>query len=104
MFRFVREKIEFIKKWYSNLSPKKKWALVRDLGTMFLRLSGVPILDPNFKVYWWSYAAGIVIIDVSISFAYTIWYYLWVVHDPVKGLLNTPLYFGILVPVSMTFL
>lgn len=73
---------------------------MRDAGVLFLRVTGVPVLDPNFKVYWWSYAAGGVILDVTISFIYTVWYYNYIESDPIKGALNVPLYFGLLVPVS----
>lgn len=98
---FLAKKYNSIKSNYLNKSPKEKWALIRNAGIAFLRSTGVPVLDPNFKVYWWSYAAAVVIIDVTISFAYTFWYYAFVEQDTIKGLLNTPLYFGILLPVTI---
>lgn len=102
MFKTIADKIRSKKTEYMNRSPRGKWCFVRDAGIMILRYTGVPVLDPNFEVYWWSYAAGAVIADVTISFIYSIWYYIYIEEDPLKGALNVPLYFGILVPVCVT--
>lgn len=94
----IIEKLSSIRSEYLNRSPKGKWLYVRNIGIHVLRTTGVPVLDPNFKIYWYSYAAGVVIIDVTLSFIYTIWYFMS--RDPIKGMLNVPLYFGVLIPVS----
>lgn len=93
------EKLKSVKAEYLSRSPKGKWEFVRNIGIYVLQVTGVPVLDPNFKVYWWSYAITGVILDVTISFAYSVWYYNFKVIDPIKGLFNIPLYFGILIPV-----
>lgn len=97
MFQWLIDKCQSIKRDYLRRSPKGKWLAVRNGGIFILRVTGVPVLDPNFKINWLSYSAGIVIVDVSISFVYTVWYFLH--RDFVKGLLNIPLYFGVLLPV-----
>lgn len=99
MFKKIADKIRSKKAEYMNRSPKGKWRVVRDAGIMVLGYTGVPVLDPNFEVYWWSYAAAAIIVDVTSSFIYTVWYYIYIEKDPIKGALNIPLYFGILVPV-----
>lgn len=101
MFESLFEKLRSIKTNYLRRSPKEKWLFVRDAGILVLRTTGVPVLDPNFKVYWYSYAAGFVILDVTISFIYSVWYYKD--RDPIRGMLNIPLYFGVLVPVRLIF-
>lgn len=90
---------ESIKRDYLNRSPRGKWIFVRNAGIFVLTLLGVPFLNPSFKVWWYSSAAGIVSIDVLLSFCYTLWYY---ADTPIKALLFTPL-LGILIPVRENF-
>lgn len=101
MFGKIVEKIRFIKADYMKKNPRRKWQFVRDAGIKILRYSGVAFLDSKFEVYWWSYAAAVVIIDITLSFIYSVCYYSFVVKDPIKGALNLPLYFGILLPVKV---
>lgn len=103
MINILLGKIKTAKAEYLSRSPKGKWQFVRNAGIMVLRVTGVPVLDPNFKVYWWSYAISGVILDVTISFFYSVWYYYYNEgNDLMKGFFNIPLYFGILIPVSRT--
>lgn len=104
MFNNLIEKFKTTKVEYLSRSPKGKWEFVRNTGIFILRCTGVPVLDPNFKVYWWSYAATGVILDVTFSFIYSVWYFNFMEKDPVKGLFNIPLYFGILIPVALNYL
>ena len=99
MFKYLIEKFKSAKAEYLSRSPKGKWEFVRNTGVTILRVTGVPVLDPNFEVYWWSWAAAGVISDITVSFIYSLWYYNYKVKDPITGLFNIPLYFGILVPV-----
>lgn len=91
------EKLKSVRSEYLSRSPKGKWQFVRDIGILVLKTTGVPVLDPKFEVYWYSYAAGLVIFDVTLSFIHSVWYFMG--RDPIKGVLNIPLYFGVLVPV-----
>lgn len=104
MIRYFIEKFKTAKAEYLSRTPKGKWEFVRNTGIMLLRVTGVPVIDPNFKFYWWSWACGGVILDVTVSFIYSLWYYNYKLKDPITGLLNIPLYFGILVPVSKLIL
>lgn len=101
MFGKLLENLISIKTNYLKRSPKEKWLFIRDAGILVLKTTGVPVLDPNYDIYWYSYAAGFVIFDVTISFIYSVWYYKD--KDPIRGLLNIPLYFGVLVPVKPIF-
>lgn len=65
-------------------------------------LTGVPVLDPNFKIYWWSFAAAGVITDITLSFIWSLWYFNVEKNDRITGLFNIPLYFGIMIPVNQT--
>lgn len=100
MFQNLIEKIKSAKSEYLNRSSKGKWQFIRNAGILVLRITGVPVLDPNFKVFWWSYSCLMVIIDITLSFAYSIWYFNFKEMDPIKGYFNTPLYFGIVIPVK----
>lgn len=83
---------------YLIRSPKEKWLFVRNIGIFIFALAGVPVFDPKFKIYFYSYSAGIVIVDVIISFFYTLWYYLNT-PTPINGLLVLPI-FSIVIPVK----
>lgn len=96
MFKVLKEKYKSLKSEYFNRSPRGKWHFVRNLGIFVLSFSGLAILDPNFKVWWYSYVAAFVTIDVSASFAYTLYYF---ADTPIQALLFTPL-LSILVPVN----
>lgn len=100
MLKSLISKLKTAKAEYLKRSPKGKWKFVQKIGIMVLRCSGICVLDPNFKVNWWSYAGAVVILDVTISFFWSIWYYNYKENNPVKVLFNIPLYFGILIPVS----
>lgn len=95
MFRKLIEKIKSMKVEYLNRSPRGKLLFVRNVGIFVLTLCGLAVLDPKFKVNWYSYAPAVVSTDLLLSFIYTLWYYS---EEPLKGILFTPL-FGILIPV-----
>lgn len=89
------KKYQKLKTKYLLLSPKDKWIFIRDIGIFFLKYSGTAFLDPNFKIWWYSYIGTISFFDFYLSFLYTLWYY---VDMPVKGLFPISL-IGIIVPV-----
>lgn len=95
MFKSLIEKYKTIKKDFFSRSPRGKWEFSRNIGIFVLTLTGVPVLDPNYKVSWYSYAPGLTCLDIFISFFYTIWYF---IKTPLTGILVTPL-FGVVVPV-----
>lgn len=92
----IISKYKAVKVEYLRGSPKEKWLFVRNIGIKVLILTGVPVLDPNYRVTWYSYAGAVVTIDIFLSFLYTLWYFM---DTPINGFLVTPL-FGILVPVN----
>lgn len=91
----IISKFKSLKREYLDLSPREKWESVRNIGIFILTLTGVPVLDPSFKVTWYSFAAIIIAIDVQISFIYTIWYF---ADTPMKAFLMAPM-FGTIIPV-----
>lgn len=96
MIIFFINKYKSLKVEYLSRSPKGKWVFIRDIGIIVLTMTGVPVLDPNYKVTWFSYAGAIVTIDVFSSFFYTLWHFS---DTLIEGFLVTPL-FGILLPVN----
>lgn len=86
-----------IKENYLKKNPKQKWLFISDIGISILSLCGVPILDPNYITYWYSYAGCALILDYTFSFFYTIWYYL---DQPMKSIQSLPL-LGVLIPVNV---
>lgn len=99
-FKYFTEKYQVIKNDYMNRSPKRKWMFVRNIGEMFLKFIGTPFMDPRFKVSWYSYVPAIVLIDILLSFFYTVWYYFG--NDTIKGFIVISI-FGILTSVSVKF-
>lgn len=95
MLKKLTQLYNSLKSEYLKRSPKKKWIFVRNVGIFVLTLTGVPFLDPNFKVWWYSYAGGFIGIDVFLSFLYTVWYY---ADTPSKAYLFTA-QLGIMIPV-----
>lgn len=91
-------KYKSVKADYLNRSPKGKWLLVRNFGIFVQTLIGVPVLDPDFKVNWYSFIGIVGVIDSFASFLYTLWYYF---ETPIRGFLYTP-YFGVIIPVNYT--
>lgn len=89
------EKYKSMKSDYMIRSPKRKWLFVLKMGIVAQKSIGIAILDPNFEVWWYTYASGIAFLDVILSFLYTLWYY---ADRPLKGLLFTAL-FGVVIPV-----
>lgn len=60
----------------------------------------MPVLDPNYKVIWYSYVPGFICLDIFISFLYTIYYF---IDTPITGILVTPL-FGVVIPSALCYL
>lgn len=87
-----------IKNEYLSRSPRGKWLFVRNIGIFALKLMGNPILDPNYRVYWYSFAGILVVSNIFLSHLYTWWYYSDS-ETPIKGFLITPLY-GTIIPVN----
>lgn len=84
-----------IRKGYLRRSPEEKWILIRNIGIFFLKISGVPFLDPNFEIWWYSYIGCVGFASFFSSCFYTLWYYS---DTPMKGLLPMAM-MGIIVPV-----
>lgn len=95
MLTYFIEKCKAMKAKYMKLSPKGKWRIVMDSGIFVQNLTAASMCDLNFEVWWLTYISGVGFLDVTISFAYTLWYYS---EQPLKGLLSISLV-GILVPV-----
>lgn len=82
---------------YMKRSPRKKWEFVTNFAEINLKLVGLNILDANFKPIWWlSYGVGVAIVSIFISFAYTMWYFIF--ESPVKSFLALPI-IGVIIPV-----
>lgn len=96
MYKRIKEKYNAIKTDYLSRSPKGKWIFVRNIGIWVLTLTGVPVLDPNYKVTWYSFAPGFTCMNIFVSFFYTVWYYS---DSPLKGILVVPI-FGVVIPVN----
>lgn len=95
MWKRLKENYREKRAEYMRRSPRGKWEYTRNIGIFFLTLSGVSVLDPNYKVIWYSYVPGFVCMDILISFFYTIWYF---IDTPITGILVTPT-FGVVIPV-----
>lgn len=89
------EKYKSVKQTYLNKSPRQKWLLIRDVGLIFLNVTGVPILDPKFRPNWFSYFPGILSCDYIFLMIYTVFYYS---HDPLRAMQST-CQLGIVLPV-----
>lgn len=96
MFGKIISKFKSLKCEYLDLSPRRKWEFVRNIGIFILTLTGVPVLDPSFKVTCYSFAALAIVVDIQISFIYTIWYF---AGTPMKAFLIVPM-FGTIIPVN----
>lgn len=96
--RFIK-KFKRVKADYLSRSPRGKWEFVRNIGIFVLTLTGVPVLDPKYEVFWYSYAPGLTCLDIFISFFYTVWYF---IETPLTGILVLPLY-GVVIPVILTY-
>lgn len=58
-----------------NWSPKGKWLFVRNTGIFVYKFVGIPFLDPDFEIWWYSYSGCYTVVHVLICFFYTVWYY-----------------------------
>lgn len=99
MWKYFPSKYESIKTEYLFRTPKGKWLFVLNMGMFFLKMIGIPILDLEFEVWWYSYISGIAFVDSMISFFFTIWYY---ADTPLKGILYVAI-LGIVIPVRIIF-
>lgn len=97
MLKYFFKKYKSLKSAYLRRSPKEKWIFIRNIGIFFFKFTGAAFLDPKFKIWWYSYFGYIFVVDFSLTFLYTLWYY---VDTPVKGLLPISL-LGIIVPVCI---
>lgn len=84
-----------IKDDYLKRSPRGKWKFVRNTAIFILKICGVAAIDLNFKVTWYSFACAVVVLDVFLSFLYTVWYY----SGGIEGFLVIPV-IGIVFSVS----
>lgn len=96
MLEKLVEKCKSLKIEYLNRSPKGKWLFMMNICELILKSIGLNSLDPNFKMTWLFYVAGVVIVSVFSSYIYTILHF---IDSPMKGFLATPM-IGILIPVS----
>lgn len=100
MIKIIKKLIDKYKKhkeYFSDLSPKGKWLYCRNIGILILKLSGLPVLDPDWSPNWYSFVPGFLCSNIFISFFYTIWYY---IDKPITGILATPM-FGVVIPVRI---
>lgn len=97
-FRKLLEKYREFKEDYLNRSPKGKWKFVRNIGTFLLKCCGVSVMEPDFKIYWYSYSTSVALFCTFASFIYTVWYYTNT-DTPLKGFLFLPA-FAVIIPVS----
>lgn len=95
MFKYIVGQYKSIKTEYMNRTPKGKWHFVLNMAIFALNISGSDVISTNFKLGWYSYISGVVLVDCVLSFIYTLWYY---ADDPLKGLLFIAT-FGVFVPV-----
>lgn len=102
MFNYCANKYQSIKSEYMNRTPKGKWLFILNMAIITHRITGVHVLDLNFKLQWYSYLSLVGAIDCVSSFIYTIWYYS---DQPLKGLVFFAMS-GIFIPVFIetTFL
>lgn len=98
MFCGLIEKYKSLKSDYLSGSPREKWKLVRNASSYAFSFIGLEVLDPNFKLWWFSYISVFGFFYTIILCAYTSWYYR---SEPLKGLLYTPS-LTIMIPVSLT--
>lgn len=97
-FKYIKRRYQEMKADYTYRSPKGKWMFVRDIEQIFLKFIGVPFMGPTFQVRWYSYVPAVVLIDILLSFFYTVWFYFGV--DTIRGFLATSL-FGTLTSVRI---
>lgn len=99
MFGQLFQKFQIIRRNYLDRTPLKKWEFVRNFGIFVMRLVGVPILDRNFTIDWYSFVPLLVAVDSAISFFYTVWYFM---DTPIKSMLVFSLS-GTIIPVNTKF-
>lgn len=77
---FIR-KLPFVRAIYNSFAkfkcktPRDKWNFFRDIGSMVLKVTGVNILDPNFKVTLHSSLCGLIVLDFTVLMIYSLYYY-----------------------------
>lgn len=98
MIKLLLNKYKKLKEDYLARSPRGKWIYVRNFGIVLLKSVGIPVLDPNFKVWWYSYVSFVLLFNFLTSLFYTIWYYS---DNPARAYLATPI-LGVVIPVSNT--
>lgn len=82
------QKCKAIKEEYLSRSPRGKWTFVLKIGIFILKICGVEAIDINYKVTWYSFACAVVILDLFLSFIYTVWCY-W---GRIEGCLAIPIF------------
>lgn len=73
--RELLQKYRAFKEDFVKRSPRGKWSFVHQIGIHILEMCGVAVIDKKFKITWYSFACGVVVLDVIVSFIYTFWYY-----------------------------
>lgn len=95
---FINKYVE-IRNNYLYRSPKGKWHFIRCISGYFLKMIGIPVVDRDFKVWWYSYICTVCLTNIVLSFFYTLWYYS---GEPIKGFLFVSM-FAIFISVSSDF-
>lgn len=99
IFKYFENKYVEFRDDYLYRSPKRKWDFIRCIAGYFLRMIGIPVVDHDFKVWWYSYMCAVCMANMVLSFLYTLWYY---ADEPLKGSLFVSM-FGIFISVSTEF-
>lgn len=70
--------VYFIRKVRAFIQPRnpfQKWLLFRNITSYLLRVCGIDIFDPFFKLTWLSICPAIVVFDVFTSIVYSAHFY-----------------------------
>lgn len=86
LFNWMQWKIRSVKTKYYTLSPKGTWEILRKFINMWLTVTGLPIADRKFKLYWLSYLPAFLGLDFTVLMIYTICKF---ISEPLKALQST---------------
>lgn len=96
IIRNITRKYKWLKVNYLRKTPREKWIFLRNIGVFLTRITGVAVLDPNYKIRWYSYIPITLFVDLFASLIYTLWYF---ADDPLRSIQAVPLILGVLAPV-----
>lgn len=94
-------RIDRLKSWWHNKTPRQKWQTIHDLGANLSKLLGLNIYG-DLKDFWYNYTIHVLVAYYVFTVSYTIWYY-FDEGNPMIGLQCTCT-LGVVVTVSLTSL